>query len=314
MSAITSTPVREAVERFECFGAECAVLVQGSGPAGGALDAAARAMRRLLAWHDTFSRFDAGSELSRLNRDPRETVPVSPPMISFVSTALRAAEMTDGLVDPTLLAELEYAGYARDIKQAEIPLRDALAQAPPRAAARPSPRARWRQVSFDRRAGTVSRPVGTRLDGGGIVKGLCADLLAIVLAGHDSFAVDAAGDLRFGGRSQLRRPVQVTSPFDSSIVHAFELIDGAAATSGIGKRAWRDASGLPAHHLLDPGTGRPAFTGIVQATALAPTALEAETRSKAALLSGPRLAPGWLVHGGLVVYDDDRMELVEADL
>jgi len=49
---------------------------------------------------------------------------------------------------------------------------------------------------------------------------------------------------------------------------------------------------------------RPAFTGIVQATAVAPTALEAEIRAKAALLSGPDGAAGWLPDGGVLVFDD----------
>src|SRR3954467_9260833 len=57
----------------------------------------------------------------------------------------------------------------------------------------------------------------------------------------------------------------------------------------------------PAHHLLAPATGRPAFTGLVQVTALAPTALEAEIRAKAALLSGPDRARDWLPDGGGLV-------------
>jgi len=44
--------------------------------------------------------------------------------------------------------------------------------------------------------------------------------------------------------------------------------------------------------------------GIVQATALAPTALEAEALVRVALLSGPQDAANWLSHGGLVVLDD----------
>jgi thiamine biosynthesis lipoprotein ApbE len=56
--------------------------------------------------------------------------------------------------------------------------------------------------------------------------------------------------------------------------------------------------------LGDSYTGRPAFTGVVQATAFAPTALEAEVRAKAAVLSGPEGAPAWLTHGGVVVFDD----------
>jgi len=65
------------------------------------------------------------------------------------------------------------------------------------------------------------------------------------------------------------------------------------------------------HHLLDPATGRPAFTGIVQATALAPTALEAEWRAKAAVLAGPAAAPRRLPHGGVLVFDDGSHMVVE---
>ncbi len=90
------------------------------------------------------------------------------------------------------------------------------------------------------------------------------------------------------------------------MLHTYSVSGGAFATSGIGRRAWLDAHGHPAHHLLDPGTGRPAFTGVVQATALAPTAAEAEMRSKAAVLSGPDDAAGWLPHGGVIVLDDGR--------
>lgn len=55
-----------------------------------------------------------------------------------------------------------------------------------------------------------------RLDSGGIAKGLFGDLLAAALYGHAAFAVDAAGDIRFGGADGLPRPVQVASPLDDS--------------------------------------------------------------------------------------------------
>ena len=94
-------------------------------------------------------------------------------------------------------------------------------------------------------------------------------------------------------------------------MHVFELEDAAVATSGIGRRSWLGVDGRPAHHLLDPATGRPAFTGIVQATALAPTAVEAEWRAKAAVLSGPERAADWLEHGGVVVLDDRTHFVIE---
>jgi thiamine biosynthesis lipoprotein len=142
------------------------------------------------------------------------------------------------------------------------------------------------------------------LDTGGLAKGLFADLLAEDLACHRSFAVECAGDLRVGGDGGVRRPVHVASPFGAERLHTFELSGGGVATSGIGRRSWLDDRGRPAHHLLDPSTAAPAFTGVVQATAIAQTALEAEIRAKAAVLAGPDHAAGWLAHGGVVVFDD----------
>jgi thiamine biosynthesis lipoprotein len=303
--------VSEAIQQFQCFGGSCAVLVAGSGPAGAAVEAAARVQRRLLAWHGQFSRFEFDSELSRLNRDPRRVVPVSPTMARFVAIAVGVAGATGGLVDPTLVGPLERAGYRADFTGDSLPLSRALLLAPARAAARPRFAGEWESVEADRAARTVTRPPGVQLDSGGIFKGLCGDMLAGVLGAHASFAVDAAGDVRFGGAEQWRRPVRVVSPFDGSLLHVFELVEGAAATSGIGRRSWLDDDGRPAHHLLDPATGQPAFTGVVQVTALAPTGVEAEMRSKAALLSGPARASNWLVDGGLVVLDDGRIEVCE---
>jgi FAD:protein FMN transferase len=301
----------EAIERFPCFGGRCAVLVTGSGPAGTPREAAVKVKRTLLAWHDQFSRFEPDSELSRMNRDPRETVPVSPVMTRFVEAALNAAAMTGGLVDPTLAGELDRAGYGTHFDSMPVPLRSALALAPPRAPGGTNPAASWREVHVDRTAGTVMRPPGVRLDSGGIVKGMFGDMLAAVLSKHEGFAVDAAGDVRFGGSVSLLRPVRVASPFDESVLHAFELERGAVATSGIGRRSWLDSDGRPAHHLLDPATGRPAFTGVVQVTALAPSGVQAESLSKAALLSGPDRARARLTHGGVVVYDDETFDVID---
>jgi thiamine biosynthesis lipoprotein len=113
-----------------------------------------------------------------------------------------------------------------------------------------------------------------------------------------------------GGAAGLTRAINVESPFDGSILHTFERRRTGVATSGIGRRSWLDGSGRPAHHLLDPATGRPAFTGLVQVTALAPSALLAEVYAKAAILSGPHGARAWLPHGGVIVHDDGSHEVL----
>ena len=307
----TATQTREASTSFPCFGSTCAVHVMGAGPLGSAEQAVEVARRQLLSWHERFTRFDPRSELSLLNAYPGTTVAVSADMERFVEAAIEAARMTDGLVDATLLSQLETAGYTGDVVDS-LPLPQALACAPPRRPGRPRAGSRWREIELDRAWRTVTRPLGVRLDSGGIAKGLFADLLADRLAGHAGFAIDCAGDLRIGGSEGVRRELRVASPFDGSVLHTLEPAATGVATSGIGKRSWLDADGAPAHHLLDPATGRPAFTGVVQATALAPTALEAEIRTKAALLAGPSGAKAWLPHGGVVVLDDGSHELISA--
>jgi FAD:protein FMN transferase len=303
----------ETIETFACFGSTVTVIVSGAGPAGTPAAAATIVKRRMLDWHAQFSRFEPSSELSLLNADPRETVPVSPVMGRLIEAILAAARDSGGLVDGTLVGEIEAAGYGEDFTGASVPLAHALELAPPRVPGRPSPRAAWQQVVVDRDAGTVTRPVGVRFDSGGIAKGMFGDILFGALDRHQSFVLDCAGDLRLGGAAALARPVRVASPFDGSIVHTFSLSDGAVATSGIGKRSWLDGDGRPAHHLLDPATGSPAYTGIVQVTAIAPTGVEAEMLTKAALLSGPSEAGKWLRHGGLLVRDDANVELVAPE-
>jgi thiamine biosynthesis lipoprotein len=295
----------EASARFACFGAACGLLVRGDG----ADEAVDGARRLLLEAHARFTRFDAASELSRLNDDPNPEVRVSDELAQLAEAVWTAGWYSGGLVDATLLGPLEQAGYATHLTTS-VPLADALRRAPARRPAGPDPARRWSELRVSRVHGTVRRPPGLRIDGGGLIKGLLADRLAETLAAHPSFGIDCAGDLRIGGAAGLPRTVHVESPFDGSRLHTFELTDAGIATSGIGRRSWIDAAGRPAHHLLDPATRRPAFTGLVQVTAIAPTAFEAELRAKTALLSGADDAARWLPDGGVTVADDGSFRTI----
>jgi thiamine biosynthesis lipoprotein len=110
--------------------------------------------------------------------------------------------------------------------------------------------------------------------------------------------------VRLGGPEGAERLVEVEHPLRDEPAHVFWTTAGAVATSGIGNRLWRRGPGF-GHHLLDPSTGQPAWTGVVQATAIAESALEAETLAKAALLSGPACGAKILKPaGGILVLDD----------
>jgi thiamine biosynthesis lipoprotein len=267
--------------------------------------------RFLIGFERCLTRFDPASELCELNRGAGEAMPASALLRGAVRAGLWAARRSGGLVDPTLLAPLRAAGYDHSRRSPELALADALREAPTSAPAAPDPAARWRLVSVDDHAGVVRRPPGVEIDTGGTGKGYAADLAARLVRDADRFAIDCGGDIRVGGPGARNRPfeVQVRHPLTGEVAHELDLTVGGVATSGLDVRLWRDASGRPAHHLLDPSTGRPAWTGLIGATALAPTTLEAEVLAKTALLAGPVRAGRILArHGGLVIHRDGEIE------
>ncbi len=271
-------------------------------------------VRPMLAEIDRrLSRFDAGSDLSRLNADPRASVPAGSLLRAAVAAALRAASLSNGLVDPTLLGALRRAGYRESrahVAPASLPR--ALAMAPPRRPARPDPTARWRSVEVDDAAGVIRRPPGLQLDLAGSVKGWAADLLGARLERHGRFAVDCGGDLRVAAWRGSPWEVRVRHPLTGATAHTLHVRAGGVATSGIDARLWQRQDGDFAHHLIDPATSAPAWTGLLAATALAPSALEAEALAKAALLSGPAAGRRLLRahHGGVLVHEDGVVEPV----
>jgi thiamine biosynthesis lipoprotein len=304
---------REAARSFDCFGGRVTVHVGGrSASATAAPLAALLAQGRLLGLHDRLSRFDPASELSLLNADPDPVVHASGLLRRLARAVVEAGERSGGLVDATLVGALQRAGYGASRAGAPGLAPADLLAGPGRKPrpARPHPDRGWQQIVVDDEARTIARPPGLRIDSGGLGKGLAADLVARTLAGHATFAVDCAGDVRIGGSAGIARRVLVADPGGDRPLHELSISDGAVATSGITRRSWRDERGAAAHHLLDPATGEPAWTGVIQATALAATALEAETLAKAALLAGPERGRELLAAGGgVLVLDGGIVEI-----
>ena len=278
------------------------------------LEAADRERSFVLHFSDRLSRFRSDSDLSAFNNDPRARVPAPPLLRAAVNAGLWAAHRSGGLVDPTLVRALEQTGYDHSLDGAEpASLQDALAHAPPRQAARPDPAARWQEVVVDDQAGTITRPPGLMIDTGGTGKGLCPDAVAIRLAGYSRFVVDCGGDIAVGGVGAQLTPyeIAVEHPLTRRPIGSIAVARGGIATSGLNVRIWRRADGTYSHHLLDPSTRAPVWSGLIAATALGATTLEAETLSKMALLLGPDGARTALAqHGGVIVHDSGNVEAI----
>src|SRR5437763_3129033 len=132
-------------------------------------------------------------------------------------------------------------------------------------------------------------------------------------AGYARFVVDCGGDMHVGGPAARQAPsgVEIEHPLTGECAAAVPVGFGGVATSGINSRVWRRPDGGFAHHLIGPSTGHPAWTGVVSATAMADSTLEAETLAKAAVLLGPAGARRLLrARGGAIVHDDGGFELI----
>ncbi len=303
-------------EQFDAMGARIRIVIEEPGEPGlAAPHEAGRVARDFIRDFDRrLSRFKPDSELAAMNRDPGTEIPASGLLRTAVKAGLWAARQSGGLVDPTLVDEIEAAGYRESrAGMSGVPAPEALADAPDRQSAAPGGSRRWEGFRIDDRREVIHRPRGLKFDTGGTGKGLAADLVAESLEGYSRYLISCGGDIRVGGREAGRLPydVSVEHPVSGRRPHLFRLGTGGVATSGINVRAWRTAEGQVAHHLLDPSTGEPCWSGLVGATALGRTALEAETLAKAALLSGPDGGRRILSqHGGLIVHESNRVELV----
>jgi FAD:protein FMN transferase len=301
MATVTLRLRREVDESFPALGTTVRLIASGAAASG----AVRRARAEILDYHRRLSRFLPGSELLALNADPRPVVPASRLLRCAVRAGLWAASFSGGLVDPCLLDALEAAGYARSYE----PGGEVTLPRGPFRSARPHPDAGWRAIRVDDEAGTITRPPGLRLDLGGTGKGHVGDLVARHFAHCPDWVVDGGGDIRVGGA----RAIQIAHPLRPVPATELRVRDGAVATSSVVSRAWLRADGRPSHHLLDPSTGRPVRTGLLSATALAPTTLHAETLAKLALLQGPAAAREALAGGGgVLVHEDGAVETVEA--
>jgi thiamine biosynthesis lipoprotein ApbE len=240
----------------------------------------------------TCSRFRVDSELMRA-RSARGEVTVSPLFRDALSVALGAAEVTDGLVDPTLGATVAAFGYDRDF--ASLPTDGPVVRDESRSAVT------WRDVRLEPDRRVLQVPSGLELDLGATAKALAADRAAVRISRicECGVLVSLGGDIAVAGcppaggwsvRVQ-EMPGPLSEPPGGSWCDV-SLAGGALATSSVEHRRWV-RGGRSYHHIIDPRTGRPADSPWRTVSVAAATCVDANTASTAAILLGEQ-APDWL--------------------
>lgn len=244
-------------------------------------------MRRVELLEQCWTRFRSDSELMQLNAQAGTgAVPVSADLGLLVRRMQDAWSWTQGAFDPTVLRSMVSLGYDVDFNLITTGGPGAL---PRDLRAAPG----MADVVVDE--STVSLPAHLALDPGGIGKGLAADIISaeLMAAGATGVLVNLGGDAAARGTCDgepwtigIRDDRLTESP-----VVAERILDPSGqgvATSSILRRRWQGR-----HHLINPHTGAPSATDVVQATVFAPSAWQAEAMATMALVRGQRTYEEW---------------------
>ncbi|MBP5154861.1 MAG: FAD:protein FMN transferase [Lachnospiraceae bacterium] len=259
-------------------------------------EAIAKIPERLEYYEGIFSRTRKGSELYEINARLAEAaaegltdvrLPLSLEMYQALSLALEYARLTDGAFDPTLgrLSELYNFSGSQHTVPSEAQRTEILSHCGYenlRVENAPSSAWPWHL--------TVEDPAIV-IDLGGMAKGYIADRLKeeLLAEGVTGAILNLGGNVLVLGKKPDGGPytVGVAKPEagSSDYLITFPLSDASAVTSGSYQRFFEE-NGVIYHHILDPGTGLPAQSGLKSVTVVAECSAVADILSTALFVMG----------------------------
>jgi thiamine biosynthesis lipoprotein len=270
-----------ATRSFRAIGTTAAVAVTDSRAA----DEALKILDQDLNALDTAcSRFREDSELRMVElASDGSPIPVSPLLFAVLEVACTIAARTAGIVDPTIGTALVELGYDRDY--------DHIVEASVHHGVDYQPAPGWWQIRLDPEERSVSVPRGVHIDVGATGKAYAADRSSLKISSElgCGVMVNIGGDIAVAGvppRDGWAVGIgsHCTTPSDQ-VDLVLSVFGGGVATSGTTGRTWMH-DGRRMHHIVDPWTGEPAEPIWAFVSTLAPSCVEANAWSTAAVVWG----------------------------
>lgn len=270
-----------------------------------ALDLAEARIRELESlWSVT----DEGSEIYAANHSGGAAVSVSADTEELLRFALDMAGETSGALEPTIYPVLTAWGFTTDSYQ--IPAQEELDRL-------------LKLVDYEAITltdNTVTVPDGMMLDLGAVGKGYAADETAAILRenGVESALLDFGGNILTVGSKPDGTPwrVGVRDPDSDGTLGMLEVIDQSVVVSGGYEKYFVGEDGERYWHIIDPETGRPARSGLVQAAIVSQESRLCDALSTAIFVMGlDKAVDYWQAHQDfdmLLLTDDREIYLTEG--
>ena len=236
------------------------------------------------------SNYSDASELTYINRNAaHQDVIVEKELFDLLKLSIDYSKTTDGTFDITVGPLMKAWGFFDN--KGRVPEAGELKSVMARVG--------FKHVVLNDRTHTIRFDrEGVELDLGGIAKGYAVDRAAEILRASgvtSAFITSGSSSICAIGAppGQKSWRVEVNDPLDRSHkLEAIDLKDRSISTSGCHEKTF-ESGGKTYCHIMDPRIGRP-IEGLLSATIITPSGVEAEALSKALMVMGVEKARAFL--------------------
>ena len=268
--------------------------------------AMAEVWQRFEEIDERMNAYDSGSEVGRINEANGAFVEVHEDLYALIRQAVEMSHKTGGTFDITVRPLIDLWNWMEE--EGRMPAENEVLAAKTRVGIE--------KIRFVEHNGVAIACEGCALDLGGIAKGYAVDEASRILRSHGfrNFLIDAGGDMYAAGKNAAGEPwrIGVRDPKDpDKIVDVILLSDQAVATSGDYEQFYEIANERFSH-IIDPATGY-SQKGVVSATVVAPTAVEADVFSTALCIWGGDRGLAFIErqgvgYGAFMIMDEGGLE------
>lgn len=237
-----------------------------------------------------FSKTLETSEVYKINRAsanpeaPQTSFTISDELADILKIALTYGAQSEGALDVSIAPLSSLWDFSNPEHKTTVPSGDAIANA--------QALVNYKNISLEGNTLTFAKK-GMQLELGAVAKGYIADRVKefLVSRGVTSAVINLGGNILLVGEKPEGAAfnIGIQKPFedrDAVVVAISELKDCSMVSSGIYERYFYDTEGNFYHHILNPATGYPCDTGLLQVTIISKDSATGDALSTACFALG----------------------------